>query len=237
MPGHRSFKPCGVFQVAGDVLLPLPGGQQLLPQGNHIREVQIVNFASAVVAGSAGVIQPAAQVDHCRRAGMGFQIMPAPPTQGHSAAWPPPARRTAASGYGNFSPPLKNRKIGRADEPRFHPGKRTAVSLPGIQREDQRLHGTIFVFHRFLSVVKIVIIAASTAAMTAMPTVPNSFSRLFCSNIGFMFGDRPCLSYNPVIIDQKPVLIHNGQDEMPEACRKAVRTVYPIDTDQHCMLI
>ena len=54
-------------------MLPLPGGQQLLPQGNHIREVQIVNFASAVVAGSAGAIQPAAQIDHCR-AGVGFQV-------------------------------------------------------------------------------------------------------------------------------------------------------------------
>ena len=40
--------------------------QQLLPQGDHIRETQIVELASAVVAGSAGVIQPAAQIDHCR---------------------------------------------------------------------------------------------------------------------------------------------------------------------------
>ena len=73
--GIDLVKPCGVFQVAGDVLLPLPGGQQLLPQGNNIREVQIVDFASAVVAGSAGVVQPAAQIDH-RRAGVGFQIIP-----------------------------------------------------------------------------------------------------------------------------------------------------------------
>ena len=37
-------------------------------------------------------------------------------------------------------------------------------------------------------------------------------------------------------IDQKAVNeIHNGQDDkqLPEARRKAVRTVYPIDTDQH----
>ena len=54
-------------------MLPLPGGQQLLPQGNHIRKVQIVDLASAVVAGSAGVIQPAAQIDHCR-AGVIFQV-------------------------------------------------------------------------------------------------------------------------------------------------------------------
>ena len=62
--GIDTVKPCGVFQVAGDVLLPLPGGQQLLPQGNHIREVQIVDLASAGVAGSAGVIQPTATVQH-----------------------------------------------------------------------------------------------------------------------------------------------------------------------------
>ena len=37
-------------------------------------------------------------------------------------------------------------------------------------------------------------------------------------------------------IDQKAVNeIHNGQDDkqLPEARRKAVRTDYPIDTDQH----
>ena len=44
-------------------------------QGNHIREVQIVDRASAVVAGSAGVVQPAAQIDHCR-AGVRFQVRP-----------------------------------------------------------------------------------------------------------------------------------------------------------------
>lgn len=68
-------KPCGVFQVAGDVLLPLPGGQQLLPQGNNIREVQIVDLASTVVAGFSGVVQPAAQIDH-RCAGVRFQVFP-----------------------------------------------------------------------------------------------------------------------------------------------------------------
>ena len=71
--GIDTVKPCGVFQVAGDVLLPLPGGQQRLPQGDHIREVQIVDFASAVVTGSAGVVQPAAQIGHCR-AGVVFQV-------------------------------------------------------------------------------------------------------------------------------------------------------------------
>ena len=73
--GIDLVKPCGVFQVAGDVLLPLPGRQQLLPQGNDIGEVQIVDLASAVVAGSAGVIQPAAQIDHCRT-GVIFQVRP-----------------------------------------------------------------------------------------------------------------------------------------------------------------
>ena len=41
---------------------------------------------------------------------------------------------------------------------------------------------------------------------------------------------------HPVTIDQKTVNeIHNGQDDkqLPEARRKAARTVYPIDTDQH----
>ena len=41
---------------------------------------------------------------------------------------------------------------------------------------------------------------------------------------------------HPVTIDQKAVHeIHNGQDDeqLPEARRKAARTVYPIDTDQH----
>ena len=47
--------------------------QQLLPQGNHIREIQIVDLVSAIVAGSTGVIQPAAQIDHCR-AGVIFQV-------------------------------------------------------------------------------------------------------------------------------------------------------------------
>jgi len=56
-------------------LLPFPGRQKLLPQGNDIGEVQIVDLASAVVAGSAGVIQPAAQIDHCR-AGVVFQVRP-----------------------------------------------------------------------------------------------------------------------------------------------------------------
>ena len=53
----------------------LSGGQKLLPQGDNIGEVQIVDLASAVITGSAGVVQPAAEVDH-RRAGMGFQIIP-----------------------------------------------------------------------------------------------------------------------------------------------------------------
>ena len=56
-------------------MLPLPGGQKLLPQGDHIREVQIIDLASAVVTGSAGVIQPAAQIDHCRT-GVIFQVRP-----------------------------------------------------------------------------------------------------------------------------------------------------------------
>ena len=47
----------------------------MLPQGDHIREVQIVDFTVAVVAGSAGAIQPTAQIDHCRT-GVRFQVCP-----------------------------------------------------------------------------------------------------------------------------------------------------------------
>ena len=68
-------KPCGIVQIAGDVFLPLSGGQQLVAHGDHIRKVQIVNLAAAVVAASAGAVQPAAQIDH-RRIGVGFQIVP-----------------------------------------------------------------------------------------------------------------------------------------------------------------
>ena len=56
-------------------MLPFPGGHQLLPQGNHIREVQIIDLTAAVVAGSAGVVQPTAQIDH-RCAGVRFQVFP-----------------------------------------------------------------------------------------------------------------------------------------------------------------
>ena len=78
--------------------------------------------------------------------------------------------------------------------------------------------------------------------MAAMPTVPKS--HFFCLPFAVMYGlrssvpgDRPCVRMpHPVTIDQKAVeQIHNGQDDeqLPEARRKAERTVYPIDTDQH----
>ena len=38
---------------------------------------------------------------------------PAPQKQGHSAAWPPPVNRNAASGCGIVSPPQKNRSRSR----------------------------------------------------------------------------------------------------------------------------
>ena len=66
------------------------------------------------------------------------------------------------------------------------------------------------------------------------------FLLVFCSNAGLQIlcsGDRPCVRVpHPETIDQKTVNeIHNGQDDkqLPEARRKAARTVYPIDTDQH----
>ena len=66
------------------------------------------------------------------------------------------------------------------------------------------------------------------------------FLLVFCGDVGlqiFRSGDRPCVRMpHSVTIDQKAVdQIHNGQDDeqLPEARRKAARTVYPIDTDQH----
>ena len=55
--------------------LPLPGGQQLLPQGNHIRKVQIVELALTIIASPTCAVQPAAEIHH-RRIGVAFQILP-----------------------------------------------------------------------------------------------------------------------------------------------------------------
>ena len=65
--------PCNLKDPAWFDKIDASGGQQLLPQGDHIREIQIVDLTSAIVAGSAGVIQPAAQIDHCRT-GVCFQV-------------------------------------------------------------------------------------------------------------------------------------------------------------------
>ena len=53
----------------------LSGGQQLIAHGDHIREIQIINLATAVVAASPCAVQSAAQIDH-RRIGVRFQIIP-----------------------------------------------------------------------------------------------------------------------------------------------------------------
>ena len=68
-------KPRRIIQIAGDIFLTLPGGQKLVAHGYDIGKVQIVNFASAVVAGSAGAVKSAAQIDH-RRVRVVFQIVP-----------------------------------------------------------------------------------------------------------------------------------------------------------------
>ena len=137
-------------------MLPLPGGQQLLSQGDHIREVQIVNFASAVVAGSAGVIQPAAQIDHCR-AGVVFQVRPH--LKGKVILPHGDLQRTETlhQAAGVFLC-LRKIVVDLVDQMHrcFVPIKvrvQFGAQLPGIQWEDQRLlHGVFldFVFHRFL---------------------------------------------------------------------------------------
>ena len=127
--------------------------QQLLPQGNHIREVQIVDLASAIVTGSAGIIQPAAQIDH-RCVGMGLQIVP------HF-----PRKVILPHGYLQRTEPLHQaagvflslRKVvvDPVDQTyrRLVPIKvriQFGTQLPGIQRNDQRfLHGVFldFIFH------------------------------------------------------------------------------------------
>ena len=73
--GVDPLKPGRVVEVAGDVLLPLPGGQQMVPHGDDIREVQVVDPALPVVAAPAGVVQPAAQVHH-RRRGVVPEVVP-----------------------------------------------------------------------------------------------------------------------------------------------------------------
>ena len=43
-------KPRRIIQIAGDIFLPLSGGQQLIAHGDDIGKVQIVNVTAAVVA-------------------------------------------------------------------------------------------------------------------------------------------------------------------------------------------
>ena len=135
---------------------PNAGGQQLLPQGNHIREIQIVDLVSAIVAGSTGVIQPAAQIDHCR-AGVVFQvrlhfkgkvILPHGDLQ---------RTETLHQAVGILLC-LRKVVVDLVEQPNrcFVPVKvrvQFGTQLPGIQWENQRLlHGVFldFVFHRFL---------------------------------------------------------------------------------------
>ena len=68
-------EPFDIVQIAGDVFLPLSGGQQLIAHGYDIGKVQIVDFAATVITAFSGAVQPAAQIDH-RRVGVRFQIIP-----------------------------------------------------------------------------------------------------------------------------------------------------------------
>ena len=67
-------EPFGIVQIAGDVFLPLSGGQQFIAHGDDIGKVQIIYLAAAVVAVSSGAVQSAAQIDHCG-VGVDFQIV------------------------------------------------------------------------------------------------------------------------------------------------------------------
>ena len=67
--GVNALEPRSVAEVTGDVLLPLTGGQQLIPHGDDVGQIQIIEPAGAVVALPPGVVQPAAQIDH-RRVGV-----------------------------------------------------------------------------------------------------------------------------------------------------------------------
>ena len=58
----------------------ISGGQELIAHGDDIWKIQIVNFTAAVVAASAGAVQPAAQIDH-RRVGVRLQIIAHLPCQ------------------------------------------------------------------------------------------------------------------------------------------------------------
>ena len=151
-----------------------PGGQQLLTQGDHIREIQIVDLASAVVADSAGVIQPAAQIDHCRT-GMVFQVRPHLKGKvilphGHLQRTEP--LHQAAGVF--FC--LRKVVVDLVEQPNrcFVPIKvwvQFGTQLPGIQWENQRLlHGVFldFVFHRFLPVLLILLSGRQTMPCSSL---------------------------------------------------------------------
>jgi len=155
-------------------LLPLPGGQQLLPQGDNIGEVQIVDLASAIVAGSAGVIQPAAQIDHCR-AGVRFQVclhLKGKVILPHGDLQRTETLHQAAG----VSLCLRKIVVDLVDQMHrcFVPIKvwiQLCAQLPGIQWENQRLlHGVFldFVFHSFLPVLLILLSGRQTMPCSSL---------------------------------------------------------------------
>ena len=89
----------GSFRSRGIVCSRSPAGSSCR-KGDHIREVQIVDFTAAVVAGSTGIIQPTAQIDHCRT---GCVFRYARTSNARSfCRMATSAHRTAASGCGSF---------------------------------------------------------------------------------------------------------------------------------------
>ncbi len=47
--GVDGIKPRGIIQVAGNILLPVPGREQLIAYRNHIRKIQIVDKGFYVI--------------------------------------------------------------------------------------------------------------------------------------------------------------------------------------------
>ena len=116
-----------------------------MAQGDHVREIQIVDFAQAVIAGPAGVVQAAAQIHH-RGPGMGFQIIPHLPGQirlahGHFQKAEAMHQPLGTGGQGGkIIIDFLHQGLG-AVVPE-EPGVQLGTHLPAVQGDDQGfLHG------------------------------------------------------------------------------------------------
>ena len=67
-------KPLRIVKVAGDIFFAFAGGQKFVADAYHDLEIEIVNFAFAVVALSSRVVQTSPEIDD-RRLEMSFQII------------------------------------------------------------------------------------------------------------------------------------------------------------------